>query len=108
MVNLCVDQPTLDNVYCAAIGRRQGTGKVNSFTVQPQNVSQYRTAGLDLNLDYLVLDCAESPDGRLLVFEADTGMVVQDMDSEDIYPYKAPQMRKVFSAFQQALATRIG
>ena len=54
LVNLCVDQPTLDNVYCASIGRRRGTGKVNSFTVQPQNVSQYRTAGLDLNLDYLL------------------------------------------------------
>lgn len=61
-----------------------------------------------LGLDYLVLDCAESRDGRLLIFEADTGMVVHDMDSAEIYPYKAPQMRKVFSAFQQALATRIG
>ena len=54
LVELCVDQPTLANVYCASTGRRTGTGKVNSFVVQPQNVSQYRTAGADLNLDYVV------------------------------------------------------
>ena len=54
LANLCVDQPTLDNVYCAALGRRQGTGKINRFVVQPQNVSEFRTAGLDLNLDYLL------------------------------------------------------
>jgi hypothetical protein len=59
-----------------------------------------------LGLDYLVIDCAESPDGRLLIFEADTGMVVHDMDSPEIFPYKAPQMRRVFSAFQQAVASR--
>ena len=61
-----------------------------------------------LGLDYLVIDCAESRDGRLLIFEADTGMIVHDMDSVDIYPYKAPQMRKVFAAFQRALASRGG
>lgn len=57
-------------------------------------------------LDYLVLDCAESPDGRLLVFEADTGMVVHDMDSGDLFPYKPPQMRRIFSAFHAAVASR--
>ncbi|MCJ2052407.1 RimK family alpha-L-glutamate ligase [Methylobacterium sp. J-070] len=59
-----------------------------------------------IGLDYLVIDCAEGPDGRLLIFEADTGMVVHDMDAADLFPYKAPQMRRVFSAFQQALASR--
>jgi hypothetical protein len=59
-----------------------------------------------LGLDYVVMDCAESRDGRLLIFEADTGMVVHDMDSAEMFPYKAPQMRKVFSAFQQALTAR--
>ncbi|WP_010683612.1 ATP-grasp domain-containing protein [Methylobacterium mesophilicum] len=59
-----------------------------------------------LGLDYVVMDCAESHDGRLLIFEADTGMVVHDMDSADMFPYKPPQMRKVFKAFQQALSER--
>ena len=54
VAELCVDQPTIDNVYCAAIGRRQGTGFIDDFSVQPQNVSQFRTAGLDLNVSYLL------------------------------------------------------
>ena len=61
--------------------------------------------GLDeiLGLDYVVLDCAETRDGKLLVFEADTGAVVHAMDPVDVFPYKAPQMKKVFSAFRDML-----
>jgi len=57
-------------------------------------------------LDYLALDCAEDRDGRLLVFEADTAMIVHDMDSPELYPYKAPAMRKLFAAFQDMIAAR--
>ena len=56
-----------------------------------------------LGLDYVVLDCAETRDGKLLVFEADTGAVVHAMDPVDVFPYKAPQMKKVFSAFRDML-----
>ncbi len=56
-----------------------------------------------LGLDYVVLDCAETKEGKLLVFEADTGAVVHAMDQADIFPYKSPQMRKVFAAFRQML-----
>jgi len=52
LVNLCVDAPTLDNPYCAAFTRAQGTGRINSFTVGPQNVANFQTAGLDVNIDY--------------------------------------------------------
>nr|AGU10361.1 TonB dependent receptor [uncultured organism] len=51
---LCVDQPTLDNVYCRAISRQQGTGFINGFVVQPQNVAAFRTAGLELNATYRI------------------------------------------------------
>lgn len=65
-----------------------------------------------MQLDYLVIDCAETPDGRLLIFEVDTGAVVHAMDPVDIYPYKPPQMRKVFAAFRamlgQAMQRRVG
>lgn len=54
IANLCVDQPSLDNAFCAAIRRRQGTGYINGFAVQPQNVAQFRTAGLDVNLSWRV------------------------------------------------------
>ncbi len=52
-----------------------------------------------LGLDYLVMDCSETPDGKLFVFEADNIMIVHDMDPEDIYPYKKPAMQKLFAAF---------
>jgi hypothetical protein len=52
------------------------------------------------DLDYFGIDCAETQDGRLLLFEADVAMLVHDMDSEAVFPYKKPAMRKLFGAFQ--------
>ena len=56
-----------------------------------------------VGLDYFGLDCAELPDGRLLVFELDVAMIVHDMDSETLFPYKKPAMHKLFAAFVAAL-----
>jgi glutathione synthase/RimK-type ligase-like ATP-grasp enzyme len=56
-----------------------------------------------VGLDYFGLDCAELPDGRLLVFELDVAMIVHDMDSEALFPYKKPAMKKLFAAFVAAL-----
>jgi hypothetical protein len=56
-----------------------------------------------LELEYVGIDCGETPDGKLLVFEVDSGMTVHAMDPVDLFPYKQPQMRKVFRAFRQML-----
>ena len=56
-----------------------------------------------IGLPYLGIDCAETPDGRLLIFEVDNAMVVHSMDDEGMYPYKRPAMNKVFTAFRQLL-----
>lgn len=56
-----------------------------------------------IGLDYFGIDCAELPDGRLLVFELDVAMIVHDMDSAEVFPYKKPAMRKLFNAFVAAL-----
>ncbi len=56
-----------------------------------------------IGLDYFAIDCGETKDGRLLLFEADVAMIVHAMDSPELYPYKVPQMRKVFAAFQAML-----
>lgn len=63
-------------------------------------------AGIDalMGLDYYAIDCAETADGRLLVFEVDTAMLVHAMDPPDLYPYKRPQMQKLFRAFRQMLS----
>jgi glutathione synthase/RimK-type ligase-like ATP-grasp enzyme len=54
-------------------------------------------------LDYVGFDCAETGDGRLLIFEIATGMVVHDMDDSKAFPYKIPNMHRVFDAFQGML-----
>ncbi|MDB5466001.1 MAG: glutathione synthase [Phenylobacterium sp.] len=54
-------------------------------------------------LDYFGIDCAETADGRLLVFEADVAMIVHAMDPPDLYPYKPPAMAKLFAGFVAAL-----
>ncbi|MEP0332103.1 MAG: hypothetical protein ABJ350_21890 [Anderseniella sp.] len=52
-----------------------------------------------VDLEYFGIDCAEDRDGNLVVFEADNALIVHDMDSHEVFPYKKPQMQKVFSAF---------
>lgn len=56
-----------------------------------------------LKLDYAVIDCAETPDGNLLVFEIDNTSWVHATDPVEIFPYKQAQMAKVFSAFRAML-----
>ena len=56
-----------------------------------------------LGLGYFAIDCAETPDGGLLIFEADVAMIVHDLDPADLYPYKKVQMKKVFDAFEGLL-----
>lgn len=59
-----------------------------------------------IGLDYFAIDCAETKDGRLLLFEADVAMIVHAMDPPELFAYKQPQMRKVFDAFQAMLRRR--
>ena len=42
----------------------------------------------------------------LLIFEADNTAVVHNMDSPEVFPYKPPQMRKIFDAFAAMLYRR--
>jgi hypothetical protein len=61
-----------------------------------------------LGLDYYSIDCGETPDGQLLVFEIDSGAVVHSMDPVDRFPYKRPHMQRLFSAFQALLKRTAG
>jgi hypothetical protein len=58
-------------------------------------------------LEYFGIDCAESVDGRLVVFEADVAMIVHAMDSAELYPYKKPAMAKLFQGFITGLAALV-
>ncbi len=59
-----------------------------------------------LGFDHCSIDCGETPDGRLLVFEADIAAIIHLLDSPALHPYKPPQMRRVFDAFA-AMARRV-
>ena len=61
-----------------------------------------------LQLDYVTIDCAESPDGQLLVFEADSRGIIHAADPVHIYPYKPAVMQKAFDAFAALLFRRAG
>jgi hypothetical protein len=59
-----------------------------------------------VGLDYFTVDCAENKNGELLIFEADNTAVVHNMDSPEVFPYKGPQMHKIFDAFAGMLSRR--
>jgi len=52
LAELCVDQPSIDNAFCPGITRDPATGYIVGFTVRPDNVAAFKTAGLDMNFDY--------------------------------------------------------
>lgn len=58
-------------------------------------------------LDYLAVDCAETADGQLLIFEVDNTMVVHGMDSEELFPYKRVAIQRVVDAFRDMLFARV-
>ncbi len=61
-----------------------------------------------LGLEYSQIDCAELPDGRLLVFEADTAAIIHQMDPPDLFPYKREPMQRVMDAFGAMLRRHAG
>jgi glutathione synthase/RimK-type ligase-like ATP-grasp enzyme len=57
-----------------------------------------------IELDYFAIDCGETRDGKLVVFEAGTAMIIHKMDPPETFAYKHPQMQKVCNAFTAMLA----
>jgi iron complex outermembrane recepter protein len=53
LINKCVDQPTLNNVFCGLITRDAGNNIVSVIT-QKLNLAQYLTRGIDIGLTYAV------------------------------------------------------
>ena len=72
-----------------------------------KHAEAFRVINERIGLDYLGIDCGETPDGQLLIFEVDSCMIVHALDSVELFPYKQAQMRKVFAAFRQMLLNAI-
>ena len=69
----------------------------------PRHAAALRAIDARMQLPYLGIDCAEMPNGELLIFEADNAMIVHAMDPEEMFPYKKAAMQKVFDAFRLML-----
>lgn len=66
----------------------------------------FQTLSDRIGLEYFGIDCAEGPDGNLILFEADNALIVHDMDSPSLFPYKKAHMYRLFDAFDTMLETR--
>ncbi|SMF95773.1 Glutathione synthase/RimK-type ligase, ATP-grasp superfamily [Methylomagnum ishizawai] len=67
-----------------------------------------RTIHARAGLDYVGIDCAETPWGELLVFEVDSCMIVHALDPVDLFPYKQPALRRLFDGFRAMLLRAAG
>lgn len=59
-----------------------------------------------IGLDYFGIDCGETADGRLLLFEADIAMIVHSMEDGPEFAYKKVPMTRLFDAFIAFLRKR--
>jgi hypothetical protein len=73
-----------------------------------RHASALRAVADRVGLDYFAIDCAETPDGKLLLLEVGVAMIVHSMDPPQLFPYKAAQMRKVRDAFRAMLHRKCG
>lgn len=60
-----------------------------------------------VKLEYFGFDCAETSDGELLIFELSNALIIHACDDGAVFPYKVPQMHKIFSAFYAMLQSRV-
>jgi hypothetical protein len=60
-----------------------------------------------VGLDYFGIDCGLMPDGRLVVFEIETGMIVHDWDPPEVYPYRHACTQAIRQATEAMIDQRI-
>ncbi len=60
-----------------------------------------------IGLNYIGIDCSETPQGELLIFEIGNALAVHTLDSSDMFSYKKIHINKIFSAFEQLLINTI-
>jgi hypothetical protein len=60
-----------------------------------------------IGLDYFGLDCGLMPDGTLVVFEVETGMIVHDRPEGDAFAYRQAPARRILTAVTNMIDARI-
>jgi glutathione synthase/RimK-type ligase-like ATP-grasp enzyme len=59
-----------------------------------------------VGLEYLGIDCAIAPDGRLVVFEVDSAIIIHTLDSRALFPYKHEYVPRIFKALERMVDAR--
>jgi len=59
-----------------------------------------------LDLDYFGIDATVLADGSLLVFEGDSGLLVHDEDSSDVWAFKRPHVARIREALHALIEGR--
>ena len=72
-------------------------------TFMQRHATALRRIAAQLSLDYVVIDCAETMDGKLLLFEADNRGWVHATDPAEFFAYKQEAMQRLFAAFRAML-----
>jgi hypothetical protein len=75
------------------------------FTLAQQRA--LREVAKVLELDYFGIDCAIDREGRVLIFEADPGVIVHIGDSPELFPYKHKYVPRIFRAVERMIDSRI-
>jgi tetratricopeptide (TPR) repeat protein len=60
-----------------------------------------------LELDFFGVDCTIGPDGRLLLFEVDVGVIVHVMDDPVRHAYKHKYVPRIFEAVKKMIEGRV-
>jgi hypothetical protein len=72
----------------------------------PRAMAGLRQVAATLGLDYAGVDFAVAPDGRLVVFEANPGMVIQLPGPEPIWDYRRAPIQRALDAVKALLLTK--
>ncbi|MFT7671638.1 MAG: hypothetical protein ACI845_000039 [Gammaproteobacteria bacterium] len=85
----------------SSVKRAEEAREMASFKDQFAKRHAYAIRALHeaVGLDYFGIDCSETQDGKLLIFEVGASMNIHSMDSAELYPYKQPQMQSIFNDF---------
>jgi tetratricopeptide (TPR) repeat protein len=62
--------------------------------------------GNAVGLEYFGIDCGIDREGNVLVFEADTAMLVHTSDPVDLYPYKQQFVPRIYRAVERMIDQR--
>ena len=90
--------------------RAEEAQAMNEFkqTFAKKHAVAFQTIYERTGLDYVGIDCSETPDGKLLIFEIDSCMIVHAIDPVDLFPYKPEHMKTLFNAFELMLKKATG